>query len=445
MDDKTYYLYDSSNIPSATNEDRCILLYSGVVGYVGSIEDGKLHGTGIAYLINGDKYEGKFWYGEMNGKGTRYYKNDGIRNEEYYFGRLMGSTFISKDFYCINEHDENGKIIDVTISCDPIIKIDNIEYQVLINNEQKPYITMNDKTYYLYHSSNIPYKTHEENCVILSRGVVEYVGSMKDGKRNGTGIAYLTNGDKYEGEWKGGKQNGNGVYTCRNGVVYKGVFLDGLLNGPVTKYDKPTNTTYYGNYENGKSKEDFIHIFTPYKREYKGLCDDMKKPNGKGIEVYYKRGYYCGEFKCGKRHGYGFRNLADQFPTIENKSGLPQVEDKKLSEITTECYEGEWKDDQRHGIGIYKFPDGSVYEGEWERNQPHGIGKLTYPDGSIYEGCYKHGKKDGIFFVIKGNNISEREYSLDKRIIRSELKMPTENNLNTVTNQGKDLGGLNQP
>ena len=40
-----------------------------------------------------------------------------------------------------------------------------------------------------------------------------------------------------------------------------------------------------------------------------------------------------------------------------------------------DVYEGEWKDDKRHGFGKYTFIDGAIYEGEWRNNKNNGFFK----------------------------------------------------------------------
>jgi hypothetical protein len=58
-------------------------------------------------------------------------------------------------------------------------------------------------------------------------------------------------------------------------------------------------------------------------------------------------------------------------------------------------YEGEWKDNVRHGYGVWNRPDGTRYVGEWRENKPDGYGALTGPDGATYAGTWKAGKRDG--------------------------------------------------
>ena len=42
-----------------------------------------------------------------------------------------------------------------------------------------------------------------------------------------------------------------------------------------------------------------------------------------------------------------------------------------------------------------KYANGMVYDGEWKNDLRHGFGVLTWPDGRKYEGDYKEGLKDG--------------------------------------------------
>jgi hypothetical protein len=58
-------------------------------------------------------------------------------------------------------------------------------------------------------------------------------------------------------------------------------------------------------------------------------------------------------------------------------------------------YDGEWKDNKRHGHGVWMRPDGTKYVGEWVNDQPEGEGTLINPDQSSYEGEWKAGKRNG--------------------------------------------------
>ena len=45
--------------------------------------------------------------------------------------------------------------------------------------------------------------------------------------------------------------------------------------------------------------------------------------------------------------------------------------------------------------GSYKSSTGYSYEGEWKDNLKHGFGKFTYTDGKVYEGDFANNKKEG--------------------------------------------------
>jgi hypothetical protein len=61
-----------------------------------------------------------------------------------------------------------------------------------------------------------------------------YEGEWRNGEHNGYGICVYANGDRYEGEWKNFKKNGYGVYLFRNGECYEGKFDGELFNEPHT-------------------------------------------------------------------------------------------------------------------------------------------------------------------------------------------------------------------
>ena len=48
----------------------------------------------------------------------------------------------------------------------------------------------------------------------------KYVGSWKDGKRNGQGIGTYLSGQKYEGQWRDGEIDGEGKFFYSGGSKY---------------------------------------------------------------------------------------------------------------------------------------------------------------------------------------------------------------------------------
>ena len=43
--------------------------------------------------------------------------------------------------------------------------------------------------------------------------------------------------------------------------------------------------------------------------------------------------------------------------------------------IFTSTYEGEWQNNTRNGVGIYRYGDGSIYDGFWVNGEKNGKGK----------------------------------------------------------------------
>ena len=60
-----------------------------------------------------------------------------------------------------------------------------------------------------------------------------------------------------------------------------------------------------------------------------------------------------------------------------------------------DCYEGDLKDNQKHGHGTLTYADGGRYVGEWENNQRSGQGTNTWANGNEYQGEWQGSKQHG--------------------------------------------------
>jgi hypothetical protein len=58
-----------------------------------------------------------------------------------------------------------------------------------------------------------------------------YMGDAVNNVRQGYGICWWENGDRYEGEWSNGKTNGVGYYRQQDGAHYRGQFLEHKMDG----------------------------------------------------------------------------------------------------------------------------------------------------------------------------------------------------------------------
>ena len=67
----------------------------------------------------------------------------------------------------------------------------------------------------------------------------------------------------------------------------------------------------------------------------------------------------------------------------------------KFPELKGAKYEGAWLHGKIHGQGKLSWTDGRFYEGQLKQNQKHGIGKMNVPGVALYEGKWKSDKFEG--------------------------------------------------
>ena len=99
-----------------------------------------------------------------------------------------------------------------------------INYNFSYNNNPILEINKFGNDYYYINNSNI------------------YVGEMKfnflTSDKDGKGIMYYKNGNKYEGEWKNDKKEGKGLFYWNNGDRYEGEWKNDNIEGKGIKYYK---------------------------------------------------------------------------------------------------------------------------------------------------------------------------------------------------------------
>ena len=132
---------------------------------------------------------------------------------------------------------------------------------------------------------------------------------------------------------------------------------------------------------------------------YKGYVKGGKF-EGRGELKFANGDSYEGEFKEDYRHGGGVFRAAG-YDAFTN--GL--LAKTKSTTFTLLMYQGEWCADLREGRGDALYSNGDRFSGEFKSNRPNGDeGVYLYGDGRKYEGSVRMGLRDGKGTLIMKNN-----------------------------------------
>ncbi|KFP25375.1 MORN repeat-containing protein 3, partial [Colius striatus] len=167
---------------------------------------------------------------------------------------------------------------------------------------------------------------------------------------------------------------------------------------PIVKYPRATEPLWH-EWDRKAQKCGLRHtVYAVNGDQYTGEWLDNLK-HGKGFQVWKRtRAIYSGDWKFGKRDGYGTYSIPDPVTKEYKKVYIGWWKNNKQWGYGEMCYPGneryagEWSDGLRSGWGRLQGRDGSSYE---FFDRPHGQGTLQLPNGNWYEGGWKDGKKHG--------------------------------------------------
>jgi len=106
-------------------------------------------------------------------------------------------------------------------------------------------------------------------------------------------------------------------------------------------------------------------------------------------------GNYEGEWKLNNKEGLGKKYFTDKSVYMGAwKNNMKEGKGEYLWQDNTK-YSGDWKEDKYNGYGIKKWSDGDEYEGEWKSDKKNGRGNYKWSNGDIYNGEWNEDKQHG--------------------------------------------------
>lgn len=350
----------------------------GIVSYSGDYHDGSRSGEGEGVYRNGDTYKGSWNHGKRDGYGEYSYKRLGtVYKGDWRQGLRHGSGAVVF---------QNGDTVETLWSED----------------------------------QSVPGKGTIRYTSPLS---AIYIGDITAASKHGEGQISYISGSSYRGLWDSDKRHGFGVLQFPNENVYEGKFdqdsasCPGLLqvkHALALKHGLESASCRLGSVWSKEEKEkklgnldDFYHFSTHCRIEASdmvwrsltaaelthklGPLENAENGHfqggqltGSGIALYGEFGLYIGQFREGKRSGYGHMTY-----TNEDQECMHLGEAEGV-------YVGQWRQDLRHGKGKMTWKSGEIYEGQYRKDKRHNVqGSLLLPSGERFSGLWVHGAIQG--------------------------------------------------
>lgn len=175
--------------------------------------------------------------------------------------------------------------------------------------------------------------------------------------------------------------------------------------------------------------------------EAKGKASDSNSSDG-----HLPAWQYCGEWKDGKRHGYGkciWPNGTWYHGRWENDTRKGQG---KLVWRGGGYYVGEWLDGHQEGPGTLLTRNGFLFEGTWKKNELSGKGTKSWLENGkreAYTGEFQHTKAHGFGRREYGNGATYvGSYERDRRVGQGVFTWPCGHQFAGEWNVGRRKGRL---
>ena len=205
----------------------------------------------------------------------------------------------------------------------------------------------------------------------------KYIGEVNERNlKDGLGVSYHKNGDKYIGQFKDGKKNGIGKFILVNGEVFQGEFKNDTLEGYLEHIGKNGIKQGYAKKYQFISGAIEINKGNNYST-IEGIFDVANDNLGMGKMINNKKRLsYSGEMSSFISNGLGSSIVKDKF-----------------------TYQGNHVNGKFTGYGEVFNPDGSKFFGFFNNNLRNGYSLAICKDGRMSFGKYINDIKTGPFIV----------------------------------------------
>jgi hypothetical protein len=203
----------------------------------------------------------------------------------------------------------------------------------------------------------------------------KFIGEVNGfNKKDGIGVCYYNNGDKYIGQFKNGKKNGIGKFILTNGEVFQGEFTNDSIEGFMEHIGK--NATKQGYAKKFKFISGAIQLSSDNNNfSIEGNLDVDNENIGIGkITNTKKKCSYSGEISNFLPNGYGLSIIMDKF-----------------------IYQGQHINGKFTGYGEIFFSDGSLFFGFFNNCLRNGISLAYCKFGRLSFGKYDNDIRTGPF------------------------------------------------